>query len=299
MYRYYPFVIREQFTRRFTKSVEDLSNSHQIPDIWVFLDCVLDESFQKLKTLVTIPGFEPNSKLVSTIVERCPELQMLDLTFELMEKKEIWPKEKLEPLILPLSSLHRLRSLTLSYLDQSQKLLLRLIGKSCPSLKYLKVLAYNSITAKEIVLAVVLGELIDQLVSNWSEELPEWFKDETLWGLRIPPKYLTPLCSTLSSFIIHVTTELEDGDIETVKDSTGAFTLRHLPFLQILDMGYSMAPGGVKLLYDSGRTAHLTVQTGFDDAVRNAATATQLISANVPALKLLSSLAASGKSCGL
>ncbi len=148
------------------------------------------------------------------------------------------------------------------------------------------------------MLAVVLGELIDHLVPNWDEELPEWCKDEGFWCLRIPPKYLSPLCSTLRQLTMqqmHTLTANSGDDVELVKDSIVTFALRHIPFLQDLDLCGSTS-AGIKLLCNPGRNVDPSIQTAFDIAVRDAAAATGSTSLHVPALKHLSSHAASRNS---
>jgi len=57
---------------------------------------------------------------------------------------------------------------------------------------------------------------------------------------------------------------------------------------------FGCTSAGIKLLCDPGRNVDPSIQTAFDNVVRDAAAATRLISPRVPALKHLSSHAASG-----
>lgn len=56
--------------------------SLDLVDIWAFLDCVLDENFDELKTNVTYPNAQASAKLISTIAKRSPNLKTLRLNFQ-------------------------------------------------------------------------------------------------------------------------------------------------------------------------------------------------------------------------
>jgi len=83
-----------------------------IVDIWVFLDCVLDESFKELVTHVAFPGAEPNHKLIPTIAKHSPLLKKLTLNFKFM--KAGTNLERFKSFICSLTSLEHLTDLTLT-----------------------------------------------------------------------------------------------------------------------------------------------------------------------------------------
>jgi len=135
-------------------------------DIWAFFDCILDESFSELKTHVAWRDAQPSARLISTIAKRCPNLKTLKLSFRFGSSQK---SPQLVPMMQSLDSLHHLTSLTLSYLDGhcKQHPILALIGKSCPLLSHLHLLAYcNRPTSKYDIIALILGELAAHLL--WS-----------------------------------------------------------------------------------------------------------------------------------
>jgi len=228
-----------------------------VVDLWAFLDCVLDESFEDLETYIAFPGCEPNEKLIATIAKRSPFLKKLKLDFSVM-KKGTKPKI-LSPLILPLLSLEHLTDLSLRLCKFDEKLrptLLSLIGKSCPLLSRLEV-EIDSVIKKEDVLAICMGELACDMNSGGSNEC-EWLQDDEFSRLKVPEKLLTPVCFTLKELSLYWSTfgrVTDDGSSDKFSVSYCAvFILRHLPLLEKLHMPFGECCSAIEHLHQQSRS---------------------------------------------
>jgi len=165
------------------------SKEEYLVDLWAFLDCVLDNSFEDLDTNVALPGCEPNAKLIETIAKRSPLLKKLELYFDLM--KEGIKSEILRPVILSLGSLEHLTYLLLMFPDELdvklRSSLLSLVGEACPLLITLRVVGGGVFSKKEIY-GLLMGEVAYKKLSRETEE-PEWLEDSHFSRLKVPEKY--------------------------------------------------------------------------------------------------------------
>ena len=247
-----------------------------IPDLWVFLDSVLDESFVELETYIGFPDSDPNPKLVPTIAKRCPLLNKLKLNFKLLEK-EIGLL-KMKPLTKPLISLEHLTHLNLFEMNTYDQLcVLRLIGNSCPSLSHLSVSKTN--LEKSEILALVLGELVDELLPylKASFKKPIWYQDSALQNLVIPAKLRSSFCSSLKDLQLsgemttrETTRGGRSGYYYGFSASTAAFILRHFPFMQ--NMGKRLPTGmAIKILHDAPIAEDAVIQAEFEKHCREVA----------------------------
>lgn len=246
-------------------------------DLWVFLDCVLDESFQELETYLSFREAEPNSNLIPTIAKRSPLLKQLKLNFKFMGD---WSRNKSdwEPLIRPLNFLHNLTSLTLFHLQTDfEPNILSFIGKCCPSLSHL-CLKKGSHTTKHDVLAILLGELVEHLIGPkeripkdpyWQFKKVNWAEDVALGRLRVPSEFLAPVCFTLRHLELAEDRPIGDGPV--MESTTAAFILRHLPLLEKLEF-CSGTEKGIQLLHVETEEAEEKpgiFQEGFEKACRD------------------------------
>ncbi len=217
------------------------STGINLVDPWVFLDCVLNSTFEELETHVAFPDSEPNSKLVSSIAKRASLLQKLKLDFSFMKKTIT--VEKVAPLITSLSSLQHLTSLNLYQLNSSHKSVLKLIGNACPRLSHLSVSGFR-LTPKD-VLSIVLGGFADELFLPNSETYL-WDEELNLGTVKAPVEVLTPICLSLRHL------QFEDADLDVNLDDcrtvVSSFLLRHLPLLEKMD-GHSTS-FGIALMND-------------------------------------------------
>jgi len=246
-------------------------------DIWAFFDSVLDESFEELETHVVFRGAEANALLISTIAKRSPYLKKLKLNFK-FDCTQCSPQ--LVPMIQSLDSLHHLTSLTLYHLAGhfDDNPVLTFIGKSCPSLTHLR-LAKSNPTSKHDILAIILGELVDFLIGPHQVfdvqpyrrfKKVNWAEDSALGRLRVPSKYLTPLCYTLRHLEL---IECINHHYYPVIDPTIAtFILRHMPLLEKLE-GCSGTKRAIQLLHkesEEDKESPGTIQVDFEQACRDA-----------------------------
>ena len=214
-------------------------NLHNLPEIWVFLDCVLDDSILELETHIAYPYADSgiDSNLIPTIINRSPLLKKLTINFRYVHRIRIreW-EEKIEHSVESLISLQHLTSLTLFHLNADvyfRSSLLSRLGKSCPLLSHLSVINDGNagLNVKDL-LAIILGEFVDELPLK-----PDSLLKHRLAVLQIPPECLTPLCFTLQH--LELKDELKSNGsnrMDHVHDEFVAyylaFTLRHLPSLQ-------------------------------------------------------------------
>ena len=210
-------------------------------DVWVFLDCVLDNTVKELDTLIAFPKSEICLKVIPTIVKRCPQLSQLLINFveTNFTDNEEDSLEGVKAVVLQLSSLEHLKDLNVYGLTYPETLTALLtIGKSCPSLSHLNVDGYG--IEKKHLLALMMGEaLVDWLPPN--EDEASWCTDDALEHLVIPHELLSPICFNLVE--LHL-----DGQDSTITESAISFALRHLPSLK--KMGKKLPVSlGIKILY--------------------------------------------------
>lgn len=213
----------------------------------MFLNCVLDGSCEELATHVAFPGAEPSRKLIPIIAEHSPHLKKLTLNFKFMKTET--KVERFKSVIHSLTSLEQLTDLRLENVDEKLRpILLSLIGQACPFLTRLVVTSFSSSRSsikKEEILALFIGEVALDMVSKQSaQEIasePEWLQDAQFSRLELPRTSLTPICSTLK--------ELHLCSPGKISASAGAFILRHLPFLQELNIPGTNTSMAVKTFY--------------------------------------------------
>lgn len=227
---------------------EDLQSSHggsfssrknsvmlERPDVWVFLDCVLDETFTELDLTILPPNLLGRGhKLFKTIACRAPYLKDLEIDFDCTEELS----EKMQTAFIDcLSSLKNLTNLTLrnveSFLTGAAKTkFLTSLGNSCPHLTHLNLLFLEC--DEEDLLSLFLGERTELIPESTKQKL--WGEDwNNLYKIQIPREYLTPICSSLQQLELWYSSEngkpcfcvAEEG-FSTKAISCMAFILRHL-----------------------------------------------------------------------
>jgi hypothetical protein len=205
--------IRKKFISEFN---ENFYSAEQKPDIWVFLDCVLDNSFTELETWVAFPEAEPNEKFVHSICNRSPSIEKLKLNFETVGKSKLL-MDKLQPIISSrLSTLTHLTSLSLYHLNKRHRGLLNCIGTSCPNLHHLCITGFQIL--HEDIFALMLGEKLNQFPDRGKVE-----DKNDIISLKIMPEVLSPFCFTLQHL------QLEDlmEDKQKFKKSSEFIILQH------------------------------------------------------------------------
>jgi hypothetical protein len=251
--------IRKKFIGEFN---ENFYRAEQKPDIWEFLDCVLDNSFTELETWVAFPEAEPNEKFVHSICNRSPSIEKLKLNFETVWKSTFL-MVKLHPIISSLSTLTHLTSLSLYHVHHRYSGLLNYIGTSCPKLHHLCITGFYIIN--EDILALLLGEKLNQFPDR------EKVEEKNDINLKIMPDALSPFCFTLQHLQLQYlmeekqkfkkSCELSRHQIlenwkenrefkHNCKNSASvARLLRHMPNLRRIDHTRSSVCYAIKLLH--------------------------------------------------
>jgi len=174
---------REKFAKEFCASLESyrFNKDNLSTDIWVFLECILDESFKELDTHIAFPGTEPNPEVIPTIARRSSQLEKLEIKFSNMKKET--NVEKVEQVFLSLNNLKNLTSLHIDHLNDCHTSVLKFIGRACPLLTTLKVhfeLKHRRLRMRHI-LAIVVGELVDKLIPPSDGNQSEESEDESMY----------------------------------------------------------------------------------------------------------------------
>jgi len=255
-----------------------------LPNIYSALDCSLDEHFTKLRITSLFPATDESfSTLMSIIAHRSPKLEELNITFSYNATKRGASNDIFEhpdSSLMQDSRLCCLKSLTISKNDsmwrprqvgiESPKSILKTVGRYCPSLSKLS-LDGMCFMAKDIIDFIMIGEISDVLFptqfGGWSYSVFD--------GLRIPPRYLNPLCFTLEELSV-TSYNCRDYCCDCwMCDSTSviAFLLRHLPELQTTDSTSSISSditNAICLLYEKSKSTEIQ-QAKFEEACQEAA----------------------------
>jgi hypothetical protein len=232
--------IRKKFIGEFN---ENFYSAEQKPDIWAFLDCVLDNSFTELETWVAFPKAEPNEKFVHSICNRSPSIEKLKLNFETVEKSTLL-MDKLQPIISSLSTLTHLTSLSLYHLNKCHRGSLKFIGTSCPKLHHLCISGFQILN--EDIFALLLGEKLNPFPKRIFKSIPKKkvVDNNDIISLKIMPEALSPFCFTLQHL------ELNEPVEEMLKinkkscqlyPASVALLLRHMPNLRLIDYSGSFS----------------------------------------------------------
>lgn len=231
------------------------------------MECVLDDSFQELKTHIALQSSGPNQMLVSTIAKQCTQLKKLELDFDLAFDPSIDTDmvDRLIPVVQSLSTLPNLTSLSLNKLHKLHRPLLKFLGKSVPSISHLCLNGFN--IKKRDVLALITGELVDDLFPN-AEKETGWSHDAAVELVQLPPEFLTPLCFSLHHLETVYCLEHESMKEWAFTSSTAAFCLRHLPALRSIN-GCEGTGMGAKMIYEDRPEANgVEVQSRFENVCR-------------------------------
>ena len=248
--------IRKKLICEFNQNFYD---TDQKSDIWVFLDCVLDNSFTELDTHVVFPKAEPNEKIVHSICNHSPSMEGLKLKFEMVEKST--PIDKLYPIISSLSSLTNLTSLSLYHLNKHHRALLDCVGISCPRLRHFCITGFRIL--KKDMLALMLGQTLNRFPDR------EMVEEENDVNLKILPEYLSPFCFTLQHLQLE---ELEEKkkfrksyEFSGLYPASVALLLRHMPNLRRIDHSSSSVSSAVKLLHQIPNKANENLGNSHKD----------------------------------
>lgn len=255
------FAFRKWFIKKLNTTAADI--------IFSVLDCVMDYRFKEL--IIRLPVITSSDlylslfKLVSIVSRRSPGLEQLEVhafhsetaspfTFE--DQESCSRLTCLKKLVLrngvPQWKFRRLGD---TLLDASNRSVFSLIAKFCPALIELKIDGFCP--KKEDYLGLMLGELADIVLSTRDKK---WIEDLDLKNLKVAPKFLSTLCSTLQMLILkksgNCRSYLYTPPCRSITGGpTSVFVLRNLPALILVKFrGHSS--------YDTHQHA------GFVDAIK-------------------------------
>jgi len=286
-------------------SRDKCSLTEKMADIPAVLDCILDERFleeqNELKLKIPFLSMKTISKLLSVIGHRCPGLEYLEIRFH-GGYKPIDSSDGLIALeqIQQVPTLSSLRSLTLNFNGMNpyesswdcNTSVLGIIGKFCPTLSNLSYYGI-SLRKKDVLELIFVGDLaailfpsyefyemsedyLDSLLGSVFGKPPNgtkstfdgnWSRDSVLPGLRVPPEFLNPLCSTLRKFDYFNDWEYNP---DPFTDSLLAFALRHLPNLETQTPSHDKVVPLIKLIYKTEKMLEVR-DLNFGEACREAA----------------------------
>lgn len=258
-------------------------------NVCVFLDCILDVSFvENLEICVPFQGLESYFKLFSVIAHRCPMLTFLTINFfsETTPSSSTKTRLKFEDSNPPSrrAITHRLSCLVAlilqdnrnrcfcltsdeqaSRLGKSQTSLLGIVAEFCPILTKLLVLGFN--IRKQDMLELITGSFANILFPAHNDQ---WTNDSVLNTLKVPVKYLSPLCFKLVDLFLTPSWVYCNYCKPAFGDSTVAFALRHLPALKNESFPVLTTSKAIRLLYSANSDDNdVRQKTEFQKAFEN------------------------------
>ena len=234
------YLIGPKYSPMREKMIAKYSQNHnfQWEELYLVLDCVLDESSVKFAEYFTSHFHAPPPhhavSLINTVVKRCPLLQELSLT--IAHYRPILTLQHESLIAKSFSQLGNLTKLELNWSRQSSLpssdyiQFYSLIGNSCPKLVQLK-LGQHFPFGNDQALALVLGEKVHLLPESMKQQIRQ-----TVLRVKIDDKYITPMCKSLQHLEAHFTQSTASSDAICLL----TFVLHHLPKLEILDLNSCM-----------------------------------------------------------
>ena len=223
------------------KSTSKQEESELLPDIFLFFDCILNDSLQHLEvrrchsTSVTEEGRLYFVQLMKTIAHRCPSLQ--SLYFDFSHSTHSWNPDA--HCARSLSGFTNLTNLELEWCSQNNfncTDFFIFLGSSCPKLEKLKLHNRNPNQLSfglDQQLAFILGEAFHLFPYDVMQDLRKGTLE--LHRLQFNRENVTPICASLQSLQVWSS---GDGFDRSHQVSSIAFLLRHIPGLKKLAVEY-------------------------------------------------------------
>ena len=216
-------------------------------DLYSFLDCILDNSFTILNFFpIPLPSEAVGSdgqlyltKVVDLLTARCPDLYCLwikhDLQWQISREMQATYSKSF-------FGLKNLTNLSLTQLSNSDDFIqfFTHLGNSCPNLDHLKFIEHTLNIGMKQLLALVLGEEVDQFMQKFITEQEE--PENNIHLLQFPDDATTPICRSLIKLEIIYNSETELNFASKAHESAMAFLLRNMPNLEKLDVRYNAYP---------------------------------------------------------
>ena len=174
------------------------------PDLRLFLQCVLDDSFTELKLSSQLFRSAADRTtthsvdLITLVALHCSNLRSLHV-----QNCERWEfTMEMEPILTnSLSKLKYLTKLELSFTTTGDCVpFFTQVGTCCPKLEEMTLVLSSGkpIIGKDQILALVLGERTRHLKASTKDEL--FGEDSHLHRLQFASDHITPICSSLQHF---------------------------------------------------------------------------------------------------
>ena len=192
-----------------------------------FFNCLLDNSFTNFNLTGDkgfyhpFPDFNP-SELLSIITQQSPDLQTLNLSFQISTR---WAPYVVPSLCTSLKTFKLLTSLSLACASKPEIDYLPFftaLGESCPKLIKLHIDTLDQVRFHHLI-ALVLGKRQELLPQQFIDQLLN-ADPSSLAHLQFTPQSVTPICSTLQ--------QLNLGSCLGYQEIPVDFILRHFPILQ-------------------------------------------------------------------
>ena len=211
------------------------------PDLFTLLECIVDYNFTDLhffpiplpSDAMAVDGQFYLTKIINLLAEHCPKLHDLSLKHRSDWKLTQDVEANYSQSFSRLKNLTHLQLGKLSTSDDCLQFFTHL-GNSCLNLKSLRLINHHLYIGMKHLLALVLGEEVDQFIQKFiaKENEPE----NNLHLLQIPEDLVTPICRSLIKFEILCHSESEHNLGSKAHTSSMAFILRNMSRLQRLDV---------------------------------------------------------------
>ena len=197
--------VRQKLVQQLTKHISSTEKTScgtcQLPDIFLFLDSVLDESFTELELKVPehVPVKDEKSDLLQLIAKHSPAVSTLKFNFG----KPI-TQEMLESFAQSLLQFQHLTMLTIADLTDDAYCIpfLENLGTCCPQLTHLHLKSKFLFESKDHILALVLGgkaKLLPKVATLMSRGLKT---EKFMKRAHFHPDLLAPFCITLKEVLL-------------------------------------------------------------------------------------------------
>ena len=205
--------VRKKLVKQLANHIEtstDSCSSCQIPNIFLFLDSVLDESFTKLEVKVPekVAVKDENLDLIEIIAKRSPFLSFLAFNFGKPITEDMG-----KAFAKSFHGLKNLTGLTITDLTDDEYCIpfLENLGTSCPNLTHLTIKSKFLFESKDHILALVLGAKA-KLLPKVSNLLSRGLRTEKFMKrAHFHSDLLTPFCNSLKHLLLQCV-ECKDDD---------------------------------------------------------------------------------------
>ena len=237
--------ICSDYLREFLWQEYDRRGVGNRPDVYIFLDAILNQSVKSLDLHPNHFYRQPNTlrrqqfscdvtKLVDIINKQCPSIQNLSLVQPKMSNRH-----GQAICFHPFLSLSKLTKLEVAWPTNTEcRSFFTEIGNACPGLEHLKMgsfkfgYQFHSLVNVELedLVALALGQNAKLLTPTFLEKIKGSTSD--LHSLQFDEKLLTPICKSRKHLTIN--SSVMQNAVQNITSTAAAFLLRHIPQIEKL-----------------------------------------------------------------